>query len=60
MTLVFNKDQLAHLSRGNRGGNSRGVKWSNESFKKGLQFWFSCGSTGYAVFAITWEKTGVY
>ena len=47
MAKVFNEDQLASLSRGIKGGNSRGKKWSNETIRKGLQLWFSCGSTGY-------------
>lgn len=43
MSKVFNKDQLVSLSR----SSNRGVKWSNETIKKGLKIRFACGSSGY-------------
>lgn len=58
LTKVFNKGQLACLSRGSKGGNSIGMKWSNETGKKGLQLRFACGSTGYDILLqLTEEKT---
>lgn len=43
MSKLFNKDQLAALSR----RSTRGLKWELNTIKKSLKLRFSCGSTGY-------------
>jgi hypothetical protein len=40
---LFNSDQQRVLEE----KNSRGLPWSDETIKNGLQLRFACGSTGY-------------
>ncbi|XP_061786696.1 uncharacterized protein [Nerophis lumbriciformis] len=43
ISKVFNRDQLGKLKQ----ASPRGMKWSAETIKKGLQLKVACGATGY-------------
>ena len=42
--LLFTEDQVHAIQRG---GEMRGIPWSTETIKKGLQIRFACGTAGY-------------